>query len=207
MKRRDIPPPASPVFGLNGSPGRLAFRPLTPSRWPDLLRLFGPRGACAGCWCMYWRRRRSEYERAKGAGNRSAFRKIVLSGAPTGILAYRGREPIAWCAMAPRADYPVLANSRILKPVDDTPVWSVTCLFVRREHRRGGVTVPLLRAAVDLAGRKGGRIVEGYPIEPAKGDIPAAFAWTGLASAFRKAGFKEVARRSATRPIMRASIP
>jgi len=154
---------------------------------------------------MYWRRKRSEYNANKGAGNRSAFRKIVQSGAPTGILAYRSGEPIAWCAVAPRADYPVLANSRILKPVDDTPVWSVTCLFVHRDHRRGGVTVPLLRAAVDLAGRKGGRVVEGYPIEPREGKIPAAFAWTGLASAFRKAGFREVARRSATRPIMRAA--
>jgi GNAT superfamily N-acetyltransferase len=183
-----------------------AFRPLTPARWPDLVRLFGPRGACAGCWCMYWRRRRSEYERAKGAGNRSAFRKIVMSGAPTGVLAYEGRRPIAWCAIAPRADYPVLAKSRILKSVDTTPVWSVTCLFVHRDKRRAGVTVPLLRAAVDLARRGGGRVVEGYPIEPREGRIAAAFAWTGLASAFRKAGFREVARRSDTRPIMRVSI-
>jgi GNAT superfamily N-acetyltransferase len=198
MKRARLPARA---------PARLAFRPLTPGRWPDLVRLFGPRGACAGCWCMYWRRRRSEFVRGKGAGNRSAFRRIVLSGEVPGVLAYDGPEPVAWCAVAPRQAYPVLGNSRILEPVDDEPVWSITCLFVHRDYRRNGVTVPLLRAAVDHVGRKGGRVVEGYPIEPKKGDIPAVFAWTGLASAFRKAGFKEVARRSATRPIMRVRIP
>ena len=190
-----------------GAAARIAFRPLTAARWPDVVRLFGPRGACAGCWCMYWRRKRSEYERGKGAGNRSAFRKIVRSGEAPGLLAYDGSEPVGWCALAPRESYPVLANSRILRPVDDEPVWSVTCLFVRRDHRRSGVMLALLRAAVDHVGRRGGRVVEGYPIEPAKGDIPAAFAWTGLASAFRKAGFEEVARRSATRPIMRARVP
>jgi hypothetical protein len=33
----------------------LAFHPLTPERWHDLEQLFGTRGACGGCWCMWWR--------------------------------------------------------------------------------------------------------------------------------------------------------
>ncbi len=200
------PAPARRARGAASAPPSLVFRPLTPSRWPDLASLFGPRGACAGCWCMYWRRRRSEFEAGKGPGNRAAFRRIVRAGEVPGVLGYDGRDPVAWCAVAPRAAYPVLANSRILRPVDDAPVWSITCLFVHRDYRRGGATVPLLRAAVDHVRARGGRTVEGYPIKPKKGDIPAVFAWTGLASAFRKAGFKEVARRSATRPIMRIQI-
>jgi GNAT superfamily N-acetyltransferase len=185
---------------------RLAIRPLTADRWPDLVRLFGPRGACAGCWCMYWKRPRREYEAGKGAGNRRALRRIVKEGEMPGLLAYDGDEPIAWCALARRDTYPRLEDSRILSPVDDQPVWSITCLFVRRDHRRAGVTPALLRAAVDHVRRRGGRVVEGYPIDRKGGHIAAAFAWTGLASAFRRAGFREVARRSATRPIMRASI-
>jgi len=158
------------------APDRMAIRPLTAPRWPDVVRLFGPRGACAGCWCMYWRRPRKEYNAGKGAGNRSAFRRIVKTGEVPGLLAYDGDEPVAWCALARRESYPGLANSRILSPVDDQPVWSVTCLYVRRDYRRAGVTPALLRAAVDHVRRQGGRVVEGYPIEPAKGDIPAAFA-------------------------------
>ena len=92
---------------------------------------------------------------------------------------------------------------RGLAPLDETPVWSVTCFFVAKDFRRQGVTVKLLRAAVEFVRERGGRVVEGYPVEPYSDAMPAAFAWTGLAAAFRKAGFKECARRSAARPIMR----
>jgi hypothetical protein len=61
----------------------------------------------------------------------------------------------------------------------------------------------LLKAAVQYARGQGARIIEGYPVEPKKGRMPDAFAWIGLPSSFRKAGFVEVLRRSPTRPIMR----
>lgn len=183
----------------------LAIRPLTPSRWKDLETLFGERGACGGCWCMFWRLSRSAFVRQKGGRNREALRRVVQSGDPPGLLAYDGRTPVGWCAVAPRADYPALARSRILKPVDGEPVWSVSCLFVARPYRRRGVSVRLIEAAADYARRRGGRIVEGYPVEP-QGAAPDAFVWTGLASAFRQAGFREVARRSKTRPIMRRDL-
>lgn len=181
----------------------LRFHPLAPDRWDDLVRLFGDRGACGGCWCMYWRRRRPEYEAGKGAGNRSALRRLVDTREPLGILAYDGAEPVGWCACAPRSRLVRLAGSRILKPVDDSPVWSITCLFVARPHRRRGVSTGLLQAAAAEAGSRGARVVEGYPVEPRGSSMPPVFAFTGIASAFRAAGFTEVARRAASRPIMR----
>ncbi len=183
------------------------FHPLTADRWNDLEALFGPRGACGGCWCMYWRLPRSKYDAGKGASNRRAFHKLVAGGAVPGILAYAGDEPVGWCAVAPREEYPGLGRSRILKPIDEKPVWSVTCFFVRRDHRFKGVTTQLLRAAARFAAGNGAQILEGYPTAPSsEGAMPGAFAWTGLASAFLKAGFKEVARRSPTRPIMRRAL-
>lgn len=155
---------------------------------------------------MWWRLKRSEFDRRKGRGNKRAMKRVVGSGVVPGILGYAGRVPIAWCAVAPRESYPTLERSRILKRIDDRPVWSVVCFFVEKGHRRKGVTVRLLRAAVDYVKRQGGRVVEGYPVEPKKEDMPDLFAWTGLASAFRKAGFVECARRSPTRPIMRFYI-
>ena len=181
----------------------LEFHPLTPERWADLEELFGPRGACGGCWCMWWRLSRSQWTKQKGAGNRRTFRKLVQAGNPPGLLAYSQGRPVAWCALGPREIYPVLERSRTLARVDDRPVWSITCLFVARPFRRRGVTAKLLAASVQWARRRGARIVEGYPVEPRQAALPDAFAWTGTASAFRKAGFGEVARRSATRPIMR----
>jgi hypothetical protein len=65
--------------------------------------------------------------------------------------------------------------------------------------------VKLLKAAIDFVRERGGRVVEGYPVDSKKKQADA-FVWSGLASAFLKAGFKEVERRSETRPIMRYEI-
>ncbi|TAJ98230.1 MAG: N-acetyltransferase [Candidatus Manganitrophaceae bacterium] len=184
----------------------LTFQPLTPRNWEDLEALFGPRGACGGCWCMFWRLTRSQFERQKGDRNKASLQKLVHSKVPLGILAYAAEQPVAWCAIAPRAVYPALARSRILKPIDGTPVWSITCLFVSKPFRRQGVTPRLLEAAVTYARENGADAVEGYPVEPKKASMPDPFAWIGIASAFRKAGFKEKLRRSETRPIMRYDL-
>lgn len=177
--------------------------PLNTDRWEDLERLFGPRGATGGCWCMYWRLPRTQFATHKGEGTRQAFRHLVESGEIVGLLAYAQGQPVGWCAVAPRESYPVLERSRTLKRVDATPVWSVVCFFVSKGFRGKGLTPSLLRAALDYAVRHGARTIEGYPVDPKTPRIPAAFAWTGLASAFRQAGFVEVLRRSETRPIMR----
>jgi GNAT superfamily N-acetyltransferase len=183
----------------------LKILPLTSDRWDDFVQLFGKNGACAGYWCMWWRFPRANWIRNKGDGNKKAIQKLVKSGEVPGLLSYVEGEPVGWCAIAPRGDYPRLANSRILRPVDDQPVWSINCFFVAQPFRRRGVTVELLKAAVGFVRKRGGKILEGYPVESRKQQADA-FVYTGLASAFRKTGFKEVSRRSPTRPIMRKVI-
>jgi len=179
------------------------FHPVTAKRWRDLEALFGPRGACGGCWCMWWRLTPAEFNRQKGDGNKRAMKEIVDSGQVPGILAYAQKEPVGWCSIGPREVFPRLERSRILKRVDQQPVWPVVCFFVAKSFRGRGISGKLLEAAVDYAQKQGARIVEGYPVEPKKDHMPDLFAYHGLASAFRKAGFVEVARRSETRPIMR----
>lgn len=155
---------------------------------------------------MWWRLTRKQFKTCKGAKNRAAFSRIVGSGVEPGVLAYVGDEPIGWCAVGPRETYPLLENSRTLARVDDKPVWSVTCLFVAKPFRRKGISTQLLRAAAAHARRHGALLLEGYPVEPRQNTVPDPFVWTGLASAFGKAGFREVARRSATRPIVRLEL-
>jgi GNAT superfamily N-acetyltransferase len=155
---------------------------------------------------MVWRRARGEWERGKGSGNRAAFQRVVRQGPPPGILAYLDGEAVAWCAVAPREAYVQLTRSRVLKPIDAEPVWSVSCIFVTRAYRRRGVSVALLRAAGEFAASQGARIVEGYPVEPYSGKMADAFAWTGTVAAFRAAGYAEAARGSPKRPIMRIRI-
>lgn len=183
-------------------PPKLKIWPLTPARWPDFVKLFGLHGACAGCWCLWWVLPRQQWLAQRGRGNRQAMRALVWKRRQPGLLAYVDGEPVGWCAVSPREYYERLKKSRVLRPVDDRPVWSVTCFFVARAHRRRGITVALLKAAARFARKNGARILEGYPSEPAKTQ-PDAFVFTGLAGAFRKAGFQEVARRSPARPIFR----
>jgi len=180
------------------------FHALTPGRWDDLVALFGPRGACAGCWCMFPRLTSAEWK-TQGASNRRAFQRIVRAGDPPGLLAYEDGRAVGWVAVAPRLAYKRFERSRILQPVDEKPTWSVPCFFIDRSRRGRGLTTALLRAACIYAASRGAERIEGYPLEPAK-PMPAAFAWHGLASAFRAAGFHEVARRSPTRPIMRREL-
>lgn len=186
--------------------GSLSSFPLTPDRWGDFEALFGERGACGGCWCMLWRWARADFEAGKGDGNRAAMKALVEAGHTPGILAYRDGRPVGWCSVAPREDFPALARSRVLKAVDDTPVWSVSCLFVLPACRGQGVSVELLKAAGRFVAGRGGTVVEGYPVEPRTPTMPAPFAWTGLAAAFLRAGFREHRRGSATRPVMRLVV-
>ena len=155
---------------------------------------------------MSWRKPKAEFERGKEGANRASLRGVLKKGPPPGILAYADGDPIGWCAVAPREVYVRLAGSRVLRPLDDKPVWSVSCLFVAKPWRRRGVSVELLKAAVDFVKRQGGTIVEGYPVAPKQGALPDAFAWTGALAAFLKAGFREMPRWSESRPIVRCVI-
>ena len=183
----------------------LSVKPIKRDLWSDLEELFGPNGACGGCWCMFWKLRGKAYEESKGMENRQMHKTMVTAGTITGLLAYWHGEVAGWVAVEPRASYDKLAHSRALKPVDAQDVWSITCFFVAKKFRHKGIAVELIKAAVEHVSHHGGRIVEGYPVD-AKENSPAPFVFTGTASAFKKAGFMEVARNTPTRPIFRYEI-
>jgi GNAT superfamily N-acetyltransferase len=185
---------------------KIEFYPVTKDRWQDLETLFGKNGACAGCWCMWWRIGKVQWNQQKGERNRRALQKIVKKGEVPGILGYVDGNPAAWVSIGPRDDFPVLENTRLFKRIDDEPVWSIVCFFTRRGYRRTGMMAKLLKAAISYARKKGARILEAYPVEPKTKAVPDLFAYTGFSSVFKKAGFVEVIRRSETRPMMRKKL-
>ncbi len=176
----------------------LAIHPLDAARWPDLCTLFGRSGANSGCWCMWWRLPAKEWSagagaaaREPGTGNMARFERVVAGGGTTGLLAYRAGEPVGWVAVAPRSAYPRILRSPTIAPrdPDEAGVWSVSCFFIHRRHRGGGLAGDLLDAAVAFAAARGETAVEGYPAEPggvrgASGDY-----FTGTVSQFARAGF------------------
>jgi GNAT superfamily N-acetyltransferase len=185
---------------------KIRFAPLTPSRWKDLAGLFGPRGACAGCWCMYWRLTRPQYRDSNNEGNRRAFRRLVGTGALTGIIAYDNSGPIGWCSIAPRSQFKSLATSKNFGPVDDAPTWSITCFYIAARARRKGLGRKLLSEALTYARKRGAKLVEGYPVDAAARKTSSGLLWHGVLSTFEAAGFREVARRLPSRPIVRRRL-
>jgi GNAT superfamily N-acetyltransferase len=184
----------------------LAFHPLTPDRWPDLENLFGPNGACAGCWCMYYRQTRRDWKAGTGPERKSAFKDVCKKGTrPPGVIAYRGDAPVGWVAVAPRADYVRLGQSKILVPLDDKPVWSITCFFIHRTARRQGLMEKLIGAAVDFARQEGATIVEAYP-KPVAGKESSGDLFIGALSTFERAGFKVMAKPSEKRTVVRKTL-
>lgn len=184
----------------------VVVRPATPESWDDLERLFGPNGAYSNCWCTFWRITRKEFDGAPPAEKRGMMKRLVESGSEPGLLAYRDGEPVAWVALQPREAYPGLDRSRVLKRVDDAPVWAITCFFVHKGHRRTGLMRVLLEAAARHAKEKGARILEGYPTVAGKEGLKGADGYMGLAPAFERAGFVEVARPTARRRVMRRAL-
>lgn len=185
---------------------QLRFKPLTAENWGDFETLFGERGACGGCWCMAWRLSASTFNKQKGDKNKRAMKAIVDSGDVPGILCYCGNIPVGWCSVSPREKYIRLAGLKILKSIDDKPAWSISCFFIAKPCRMNGISVRLIKAAVEYAKENGASIVEGYPTDMEGKMLPGPFVWTGTLSAFLDAGFVEVIRRSKKRPLMRLYI-
>lgn len=183
---------------------QLSFEPLEKKNWDKFVQLFGDKGACGNCWCMYYRLGKSAFREGKADdGNKMAMKNIVWANKPAGLLGiYEGRA-IAWCAFAPREDFSKLENSRVHKRIDNNIVWSIPCFFIHKDFRRNGVSVELLKGVIQYAKKRRVKIIEAYPAIPTQQKLPDAFAWIGLYKSFERAGFEIVDRTSENRPMVR----
>ena len=183
---------------------KLTVHPLTPDLWPQFEDLFGRVGACNGCWCMYWRIG-GAYSRRPREKNKAAFKAIVKKGPPPGLLAFEGDKAVGWVQLTPRTVLPHLDRGRFTQKIDDAPVWSLSCFFIRKGFRGKGVMTALLKAAIKHAKAEKVPALEAYPIKTAtkRGN---AMLYTGVASSFERAGFKTAAAPAAHRPLMRLAL-
>jgi GNAT superfamily N-acetyltransferase len=184
--------------------------PATSDRWPDVEAIFGARGCSVarGCWCMFYRRSGTGYSSLGGSrakANRAALKALVDTGNPPGLIAYRGKDPVGWISLAPREEFAKLARSPVMKPVDDEPVWSITCFVVPSLHRGQGVARALLDGAIAYARKRGATLIEAYPVDRSERSKDDAM-WFGAKTMYDRAGFKEVARRKPTRPVVRLEV-
>ena len=184
----------------------LSFQELNTKNWYQFEKLMGEKGGCGGCWCMAFRLPTKEFNENKYDGNKELMHSLVKDQQPIGLLAICEDEPVAWLAMAPREDYIKIENSRTLIRVDDKPVWSITCFFVKKEYRRVGVSKALIKGAIDFARQKDIQTLEAYPALPYSAKVPDAFLWVGLLSSFLANGFKIVKQNGKSRAIVRLDV-
>lgn len=185
-------------------PEQLTFEPLTKNNWNEFVRLFGNKGACGNCWCMYHRLSGADFNKGKASdGNKDAMKQLVWQKKPAGILAMYRKQAIAWCAFAPREDFLKLERSRVHKRIDEAAVWAIPCFFIDKNFRKQGLSVALLKGVINYAKANGIKIIEAYPTIPTQEKLPDAFAWIGLYKSFERAGFKIVDRTSQNRPMVR----
>src|SRR5205085_11665877 len=166
---------------------------LTPELWPEFEKLFGANGACAGCWCMWWRVRKGErFMQIHGAEAKRRQKALVLAGKSHGLIAFAGDEPVGWCAYGQRTEFSALGRSRTLACDDAERVWALPCFFIKSGWRGRGVARTLLRAAIDSLRRQGARVIEAYPVRPPASN---ATAFTGTVPWFESEGFRVLTNR------------
>lgn len=183
---------------------------LSKKTWPDFERLFSQKNGWDHCWCMHFHRPcslpknkqlRSRAER--GIRNRREKRELVEQGISHGILVYTKGEPVGWCQYGSREELPRIDNSRnyrgLAPEVGAGRVWRITCFVVDKKFRKRGVASTALKAALEAIRKKGGGLVEAYPITHWESYAFGNESTHGTVSMFVKEGFKTVASLGSTK--------
>ncbi|MEW6050210.1 MAG: GNAT family N-acetyltransferase [Candidatus Zixiibacteriota bacterium] len=188
----------------------MTIRELRPTDWPHVEKLFGAKGACGGCWCMYWRipHGGKMWREATGEPNRKAMMKLIKAGKVLGVLAFDQDRPVGWCSFGRRTDFPRTETAKAYRRDDIDKVWSINCFYIDKEYRQQGLVYTLAETAIKAIKKRKGRIVEAYPVPLTKdgNKLPAAFVYTGPEAVFKKLGFKLVQRLSYSRPLYRLEL-
>jgi len=140
-------------------------------------------------------------EARERASSAEKFSERIVASLPSGLIAFDADVAIGWCQLTSREALPWLDHR--WKPVDEVSVWSISCFYVRKGYRRRGVTFALIHAAVKAAKKAGAQALEAYPLDA---KLSPSASGTGYVSTFARAGFKTVAHRTASRPIMRLKL-
>jgi GNAT superfamily N-acetyltransferase len=165
-------------------------RPATPDRVDDFVKVANPNRRASHCWCLSHRLSAREIAELGDGDRESAFRALCGRQNPPGVIGYDDGEAVGWCSIGPRRENSRLSQSRLIRPLDELPVWSIICVIIRGGHRRRGYTTPLINGAVEYAASRGAPAVESYPVDPGSGRIDQTMAFVGTRAMFENAGFE-----------------
>lgn len=165
--------------------------PVTPDRFEDFADVINRKRRANHCWCLSHRLPQAEIQELGEGDREQAMRRLCEREHPPGVVTYSDGEPVGWCSIGPRDEITTLTRSRLIRPIDDVPVWSIICVVVRPGHRRQGVAVRMLEDAVEYAASRGAPAVEAYPVDP-PGRMDLTMAFVGTRAMFEQVGFHVV---------------
>jgi ribosomal protein S18 acetylase RimI-like enzyme len=185
---------------------------LSPDTWSDFAKLFAKHGGVqAGCWCMFYHRTGPVTSTAAGrlnwaSRNRSDKRALVRRGSSQGILVYAGEQPVGSCQYGLKEQLPRIDAGRYYRKLelanDPGQLWRITCFFVDRDFRHRGIATIALRAALEAIRKKGGGVVEAYPVTNPRA-VPI---WFGSVGMFEREGFRKIAQLGRSTLVMRRTL-
>jgi hypothetical protein len=178
---------------------QLSFREVSHQSWDDFASLFEERGSPKSCWCMILRASAAEAKNRDGVSRRAQIAARVENGTPIGLLGYLDDRPIVWCSIAPRDTYRNLGG---MNAQPSECIWSLACMFIKREFLGHHLTAQVIQAAVAHAKAHGATSVEAYPVDR---DSPS-FRFMGFVDMFQAAGFSKVGRAGQRRHVMQLSL-
>jgi GNAT superfamily N-acetyltransferase len=179
---------------------RLTFKPVTAATRADFVAVFAGPGGPKYCWCMAWRATKAELRDASSAAREKQMLGRINDGVPVGLVGYAAGEPVAWVSIAPKETFQRLGGP---EPEESENVWSLTCMYIRRDRRHEGRAHAMIAAAIEHAQESGATVLEAYPVAP---DSPS-YRHMGFVPAFERAGFEEIAMAGTRRHVMRLTLP
>jgi GNAT superfamily N-acetyltransferase len=184
---------------MTSSKAKLTFKPVTKSTKADFEALFESPGGPSYCWCMWTRVDKDEAKEPQGKGRKPFMLKRIEARIPVGLVGYDHGEPVAWVSIAPRETFTHLG---VPEPEEGERIWSLTCMYLKRNRRGAGIGHQLIEAAVKYARKRKATAVEAYAVEP---DSPS-YRNMGFVPAYEKAGFEKVGEVGTRRTVMRRTF-
>ncbi len=187
----------------------LEIRPLTAETWDAFAALVAKHnGIFGGCWCTWFHRGMCDGLGESYEGNRAAKERLVRAGQAHAALVFAGDVAVAWAEYGTPEELPAMKHRKDYEAAGDPlPDYRITCIFVDRDHRRGGLVSVALMGALDLIAAAGGGVVEGYPHDTAgQPRKSSSFLYNGTRAVYERAGFTFVRAKGMGNTVMRMVV-
>ena len=186
----------------------LTSKPLTVKTWPAFARLVEKHnGIFGGCWCISFH---LAPEGGKVPSNyyRKMKEDLVREGRAHAALVFDGPDAVGWCQFGPTAELPNIRSRKSYQEgLKKLPDWRITCFFIDRERRGGGIASSALREALRYIAQTGGGTVEAYPEDYTGERTSNSFLCSGTLGMFEKAGFRKVRKIAMRRWVVAKKVP